>query len=231
MEIIKLGDDAPSELDKSQELSSATTRKITDLKLGVKNPSRVNIFLDGKFAFSLDVAQVLDAKLKLGTELDAAEVKKLERMSEFGKLYARTLEWVLARPRGVRETRDHLRLKRFQKSYAYTDDEIETVVAKLIDKKYLDDRHFAEWFIENRNVRKGTSLRRLRQELSAKGVDDSLIDELLAESSRSDEAEIKKIIARRGARSSPEQLLRYLVAHGFSYDLARPYVSEFYEHS
>lgn len=200
--------------------------KITDLKPGVRRPERVNVFLDGKFAFSLDLTQVLEAKLKVGLEIDTDRRAELERASDFGKLYTRTLEWVLMRPRSIKETREHLWLKRCQKSYSYTDEDIEIVIGRLTQKGYLNDQNFARWFVENRNVKKGTSLRRLRQELSAKGIDGALIDELLAETGRSDEAEIKKIIAKRAQKTTPEKLIAYLVRQGFPYDLSKSLVLE-----
>ena len=82
--------------------------KITNLKQGVKNPNRVNVFVDDKYSFSLDVSQVVDFKLKVGLEITPEKLSELKNASDFGKLYQRTLEWVLVRPRSVRETRDYL---------------------------------------------------------------------------------------------------------------------------
>ena len=33
---------------------------ITDIKQGLKNPNRANIFVNGKFSFSLDISQIVD---------------------------------------------------------------------------------------------------------------------------------------------------------------------------
>ena len=85
--------------------------KITDLKKAVRNDDRVNVFLDGSFSFSLDVSQIINYKLKVGKILTSEEIKELKKASAFGKLYVSTLEWVLSRPRSVKETRDHLNLK------------------------------------------------------------------------------------------------------------------------
>ena len=81
---------------------------ITNLKQGVKNPNRVNVFVNSKYALSLDVAQVVDFGIKVGLEISEDELVELKNASEYGKLYQRTLEWVLVRPRSVRETRDYL---------------------------------------------------------------------------------------------------------------------------
>ena len=37
--------------------------RITDIKQAIKNENRVNIFVNDKYAFSLDIAQVVDFKL------------------------------------------------------------------------------------------------------------------------------------------------------------------------
>ncbi len=84
---------------------------ITDIRQGVKNPNRANIFINDKYAFSLDISQVVDFKLKVGLEISEKELAEYKKASEFGKLYQRTLEWVLMRPRSVRETKDYLNRK------------------------------------------------------------------------------------------------------------------------
>ena len=82
--------------------------RITELRQGVKNPDRVNVFVDEKYAFSLDISQVIDFKIKIGMEISEERLAELKAASDFGKLYQRALEWVLTRPRSERETRDYL---------------------------------------------------------------------------------------------------------------------------
>lgn len=90
---------------------------VTDIRQNVHNENRVNIFLNNKFEFSLDISQVIDFGLKIGKSLKKDEVKKLRNASEFGKLYQRTLEWALARPRSIKETRDHLKQKKSHREF------------------------------------------------------------------------------------------------------------------
>ena len=61
--------------------------EVTAIRPAVKNDHRANIFLDGKFAFSLDIAQLAELKLKVGQILDEAQLAELKRASNFGKLY------------------------------------------------------------------------------------------------------------------------------------------------
>ena len=85
-----------------------STLKITKLSPAVRSENRVNVFVNDKFSFSLDVAQVVDFKLKVNQIITEADLKKCQRASEFGKLYQRSLEWVLSRPHSIKETRDYL---------------------------------------------------------------------------------------------------------------------------
>lgn len=200
--------------------------KITDIQIQARNPDRVNVSVDGKYRFSLDIAQVTDLGVKKGRELSEAELVELENESQFGKLYARALEYSLMRPHSVREVRDYLWKKtrdrrgkegRVVKGYSPT--LAERVLLKLQQKSYVDDEHFARWWVENRNVTKGTSLRKLSTELAAKGIARETIETVLGDSERSDEQELAKIVAKKRARYPDDQkFMQYLARQGFRYD-------------
>ena len=90
-------------------------KKVTDLRVGARNENRVNVFLDGKFAFSLTIAQVSDFKLKRGTILTEDEIDKIQKASDFGKLFQRSLEYALSRPHSEKEIRDYLKRKKMKR--------------------------------------------------------------------------------------------------------------------
>ncbi len=217
MDIIRLGDEARGSGEKNTELV------ITDLKQGVKNPNRVNAFVDGKFSFSLDIAQVVDLGVKVGLALSAEKLAELKSASEFGKLYQRALEWALVRPRSEKEVRDYLYKKVFEKKL--DKNYIDLIVARLKEKKYLDDLVFAKYYVENRFVKKGISRRRLSLELMKKGVAKEIIAEVL--DGRNDEEEILKMIAKKRARYDDEKLISYLCRQGFSFELVQNLVRDY----
>ena len=219
--------------------------KITEMKTGVKNPERVNVYVDGTYEFSLDVAQVVEFKIKVGREISAEELVRLKQESEFSKMYQRTLQWVLMRPRSIRETKDYLS-RLFRKSssgsrrFASVPEESSEIIQqnlcssedfsnlskrtidRLISRGYLDDEKFAKWWMENRFVRKGVSQRRLRIELADKGVAKEIIERVL--DVRDDTVEIRKIIEKKRAKYTDEKLMAYLCRQGFSYELVREMV-------
>ncbi len=205
---------------------SAPRARITALKVQLRDKDRVNVFVDGKYSFSLDITQVAELGIKTGAEYTVEELAELENESQFGKLYTRSLEYVLIRPRSQRELRDYLyrktrdtRTKMGTIKKGVSPELTERVFNRLLEKGYLDDEKFAQFWVENRNTRKGTSLRKLQSELMAKGVERSIIEHALQDTDRSDTDELQKIILKKASRYSDEQkLMAYLVRQGFSYD-------------
>lgn len=200
--------------------------RITDIQIQARNPDRVNVSVDGVYRFSLDITQVTDLGVKKGRELSEEELVELETESQFGKLYARALEYSLMRPHSVREVRDYLwkktrdrRGKEGRVIKGYSPALAERVLEKLQQKSYVDDERFTRWWVENRNVTKGTSLRKLSAELAAKGVARHIIESALGESGRDDESELAKIVAKKRARYPDDQkFVQYLARQGFGYD-------------
>jgi regulatory protein len=72
--------------------------KITDISVQTRNPDRVNVSVDGKYRFSLDILQVTELGVKIGNDYSEQELAELEDESIYGKLYARALEYTLMRP-------------------------------------------------------------------------------------------------------------------------------------
>lgn len=206
--------------------------KITDISLQTRDKNRVNVSVDGKYRFSLDVFQVGELGLKIGQECTDEELMALEAESQFGKLYARAMEYCLTRPRSIREMRDYLwrktrsTKKRLPETGKITErpgvkpEIAERVLARLIEKKYLDDEKFARFWLEHRFLQKGTSVRRLKLELVQKGIENDIVERLIAENIRSDDEELKKIIAkkRRKYADDEQKFIVYLVRQGFAYD-------------
>ncbi len=200
--------------------------KITALKIQVRDKDRVNVFIDGKYRFSLDITQVAELGIKNGAEYTEEELVELENESQFGKLYTRSLEYALIRPRSQRELRDYLyrktrdtRTKMGDIKKGVSKELTERVFNRLFEKGYLDDEKFARFWVENRNVRKGSSMRKLQMELRGKGVDSVIIEQVLANTERADSHELQKIIAKKASRYDDiQKLTAYLVRQGFRYD-------------
>lgn len=208
--------------------------KITSIGIQVRDKNRVNVSVDGKYRFSLDVFQLGSLGIKVGAEYDEAEILAFESESRFGKLYARALEYCFMRPHSAKEMRDYLyrktrptRSKIGELREGVSPELTTRVFERLLEKGDINDQSFARYWIENRSLKKGVSKRKLTAELSAKGVDRSIIEQLLGETERTDKDELQKIIIKKRSRYPDEQkLIAYLARLGFSYDDIKSALSE-----
>lgn len=228
LEIATIFDEIETPKQKAQK------QAITDIKEAVRDQDRLNIYIDGKFFCSLALSQVVDLKLKIGRVLTDEELVELKRASEFGKLYQRALEYALLRPHSQKELRDYLKKKTLSRTIRVKNKKtgeyqtklkegfdaslVEPVLARLIERGYVDDERFARLWVENRSVRKGVSQKKLRLELQAKGVAKDIIENCLSEGVRNEQEELAKVIARKGKKYPDEQkLIQYLLRQGFNY--------------
>jgi len=200
--------------------------KITGISIQKKDKNRINVMVDGKYRFSLDVFQLVDLGIKVGAEYSDEELTNLEQESQFGKVYGRALEYSLMRPHSAREVLDYLyrktrptRTKTGEMRPGVPTEVTTRVFDRLVEKGYVDDEKFARYWVDNRSLRKGASKRKLSSELSAKGVERSIIERLLSESERTDEDELQKIIEKKRSKYPDDQkFMMYLARQGFSYD-------------
>jgi SOS response regulatory protein OraA/RecX len=92
---------------------------------------------------------------------------------------------------------------------------------KLRERRYLDDSEAARQFVEGKLRKGGFGRNLLRAELSARGVDDGVIEEVLGELTAGDDLDEAREEAERwaGRRSKPPEpaaMARRLERRGFS---------------
>jgi len=208
--------------------------KVTSITVQVRDKNRVNVSVDGKYRFSLDISQLADLGLRKDIEYTEEDLISFEEESQFGKLYMRALEYSMVRPHSEKELRDYLYRKTRPVSIGPGQTKPGVSVAltvrvfdRIIEKGYVSDTKFTAYWVENRNLKKGISKRKLTAELRGKGVDSQIIEAALADSDRDEQADLKKIIARKQSRYDDERkLIAYLGGQGFSYSIIRSTLDE-----
>jgi regulatory protein len=93
------------------------------------------------------------------------------------------------RPRSVAETSRRLL------HLGYPQALVDTVVERLVEMNYLNDRDFAQAWVESRDRAKPRGEMALRRELSVKGVPKSVVDEVLLERASSEGEEPNRVAA------------------------------------
>ena len=198
-------------------------REITALTVQRRNKDRVNVYLDGQFAFGL--AAIEASRLRIGQVLGDNEIAELQQRDEIERAYERALNYLSYRPRSEWEVERNLREK------GIDDPVIATVLQRLARTRLVDDREFARYWVDNRVRFNPRGLRGLRHELRQRGVSQAIIDDTLVDLDV--EAAARKA-AEAGARRLSgatrqdfrRKLQAYLARRGFSYTVIRPLIQE-----
>jgi regulatory protein len=202
--------------------------KVTQLKIQARNKARVNVYLDGKFAFGL--AKIVAARLALGQELDDAAIARLKATDDVEATYERALKFLGTRPRSETEVRRRLREK------GVVPELIDEVLARLSRAGLVDDKAFASFWVENRGTFRPRSSRMLKAELKQKGVSEDVLREALSETN--DDEAAYTVAAKRARRLAGlerqefrRKLGEFLARRGFSYDTIAPVVERVWQES
>jgi regulatory protein len=192
--------------------------KITALKVQARNKQRVNVYLDGAFAFGL--AAIEAVRLKVGQALTEADVARLQGADDVEKTYERALKYLAYRPRTEAEIRRHLA----RQAPAATDE----VLARLRRAGLVDDQAFGRFWVENRSQFRPKSGRMLKAELRQKGLTAEQADAALAESHGGDAEAAYQAAAGRAHRLAglpqaefARKLQGFLARRGFGYETIR----------
>jgi regulatory protein len=193
---------------------------ITALVAQKKNPDRVNVYLDGKFAFGL--AAIEAVRLRRGQVLTEADIERLQTADDVEKAREKALRFLGNRPRSEWEVRQNL-LKA-----GYGNETLDRVLNRLRGVGLVDDAAFVRYWIDNRSQFNPRGEVALRQELRRKGVDREVIDAVLEESEHAeDQAAVQAALAKADRyRQLPRQefvqkLGAYLARRGFNYETVR----------
>ena len=199
-------------------------QRITAIEPQQKNPQRVNVYLDGEFAFGL--AAIVAAWLKVGQELDEARIASLQARDESEVTYQKALHFLSYRPRSTAEVRQNLSRRGIAEPL------IEETLGRLQSAGLIHDEDFARAWVENRNTFRPRSKSALRMELRRKGISDEIVQSVLE--SNVNETALAFEAARKYSRRLeglewPEfrqKLGSFLARRGFAYTTLAPVVSK-----
>lgn len=179
-----------------------------------RNKDRVNVYLDGEFAFGL--SRIVAAWLHTGQELSDEKIAELQAQDNVEVALQRALNFLSYRPRSEQEVRQNL------KKHKYDQAVIDEIIERLVRGRLVDDENFAELWVENRSEFRPRGSRMLRAELRQKGLSDRVIEDALSDL---DETNLALKAARKRSRryrdleqdEFRQKLYAFLARRGFHY--------------
>jgi len=151
--------------------------RVTALQAQKGPRERLNVFVEGEYAFALDAWVARQAGLTVGEVLTEARRQDLLRQEERETARSRALRFLEVRERARGEVAARLR------RYGYAGDLVEETLGWLEARGFVDDRRFAEVYVAEKR-RAGWGVRRIEAELSRKGLGRDLIAEVMGEAAQ-----------------------------------------------
>jgi regulatory protein len=184
-----------------------------------KSKNRVNVYLDNKFGFGIDLDNFVLLGLRVGQELSEEKLTEIIKKAEFQKTYEKILKFSMFRPRSRYEINSWLKRKKVPEQI-WSD-----LIKKIEHLDLLDDLKFAKWWIDQRNNFKPRSKKLLKLELQQKGIDREIILESLMDE-EIDEVEVaSKLLTRKKSlleklpdENAKQKLIGFLARKGFDWE-------------
>ena len=194
-----------------------------------RSRDRVSLYIEGQFAMGLPAIEA--AKLKVDQVLDARDIEQLLALDTQQRAFDGAVRFLSYRPRSIAEVQRYL-----QRKAVVDETRSAAIIDRLIQRRYLDDREFTRWWIENRTEFNPRGSHALRQELRQKGVASDIIEEALEKSAIDESGAVESLARRRACRLLGEEkpafkrkLSGYLLRRGFSYAEVKPVVDGLWE--
>jgi len=197
-------------------------KKITALVVQKRNPNRVNIHLDGEFAFGL--ARIVAAWLRVGQELSEEKIEQLQAEDARERAFQQAMLFLSYRARSESEIRQNLR------KHEIPDPVIEQTLERLRQDGLANDKQFAQAWVENRSTFRPRSRRMMAMELRQKGLNDEAVSSAVAnvdDETLAYEAAQKRVARYKGLEWNEfrKKLSDFLARRGFSYSVIAPVVT------
>lgn len=203
---------------------------ITLLEVQKRNKERVNVYLDGEYAFSL--AAIEAARLHKGQRLTDDDIAALRADDALQRATDDALRFLSHRPRSISEVHRNLAQKGLEPAV------IDAAIARLEKLGYVDDLAFARYWVANREEFNPKGPLALRYELRQKGVASAIIDQVMDEV---DFAETAYRAAQRHAahlHNRPlhrlefqQKTYQYLARRGFTAEIVEDAIARLLEES
>ena len=202
-------------------------KKITALQAQKNHPDRINVHLDGEFAFG--VSRFVAAGLTVGQTLSHSEIEALKSQDVREKAYQSALRYIGFKQRTQQEV-----VKKLVNS-GYGDGVIQSVVAELTEKQYIDDAQYAEQWLETRVSSHPRSQRLMALELRRRGIPEETIQQALKNAPGDDGTALAlaENFIRKNQNLDDEKLTQklkgVLARKGFSFDVIQDVIEQINE--
>ena len=191
---------------------------ITKLERQKHNDTRVSVFVDGEYSFSLSDELIIEYKVAVGKDVTVLPLKEMAEEDEFKRAMACAFKHMSLSEKSEKQLREHLEKKEFSEKI------IEKTVARLKELNYIDDLSYARAFVEHTSA---SGKKAILYKLKSKGISEEIINEALEDVSDESQLEnavelLKKQMPRYEKYDNYEKKRRlngFLARKGYDWDI------------
>ena len=201
---------------------------ITKLEIGKRNKERVNVYIDGEFAFSLHAEIIYKESLKVNDKVDLERLKKMAEEDNYLKCKNSAIRIIERSYKSEKEIREKLLLKEYENKT------IDRTLEFLKEYNLLNDEKLTSMYVKDRLRSEGKN--KIKYSLIRKGISEDLIEEEL---SKVDDDNLRETAYNLGVKKYntllkrendkyklSQKLYRFLMSKGYGYDLISEVVKE-----
>lgn len=164
---------------------------ITKIGRQKNNNERYNLYLDEKYAFSVDEAVLIKYQLSKGKVIEDFTIDEMVFDDEVRKAYNKAINFLSYRMRSEHEVKQKLLQSEFGEAV------ILEAVRKLYEHGFLNDESFTKALVatQKKNSKKGPAA--IRQELKKKGIEKDLQEKILQTYSEEEQLTIARTLTEK----------------------------------
>jgi regulatory protein len=209
-----------------------TPGTITCIERQIRRRERISVWINDQFAFGIAEETWVRFSLFTGRTLTSGEIMEIREWDEIYQAKQTGMRYLERRRRSRKEVRRRLVKKE------YSESAIEAAIRFFEEYGMVDDEAFARAWVHDRLLRKKVGRQKLVAELSERGVDRELVNDVLAEvldveTSRDHAMEAARSKERRLRKSDPiareRSIVTFLKSRGFGWEEIRPVIEELRE--
>lgn len=186
------------------------------------------LYIDGEFAMKLDTQTLLENRFDVGRDIDDEELHEIISLSNERRAKEKALWLISYRDHSKKELADKIRR-------TCDEDSAQKAVDRLEELGLVNDEGFARRYAEQLIFSKHMSKRGVSYELSRKGIDKELAQEILEDIDVDENEEIKAILEKKYRNLDDEKTRRRAVAAlqrlGYGWDSIRRAMDDYSDYT
>lgn len=198
--------------------------EITSIEPQVKDKTRCNVYIDGRFYCGIKLEVAIKYHLKAGMQIEKSQLDEIQLETEKSQALDKAMTHLSATMKTTKQMRDFLSKK------GYTEVVQDYVLERLEYYKFIDDYAYCRAYVESVH---GKGKRAMEIDLIKRGADRRAIEAVLSETEEDDNEAFTILQKYMRGKVADKQTLykgfKYLLSKGYDMDTAKSALEKFGE--